>query len=230
VKRFKYLKLVPLGVVAGLGAAAMANAAGVFSPARAVTPPPEPVAPIGTLGAFERPQTASERAVRAIPAVAEALRALGAGGGSVDTPAVTPARDDGLRVLLTGLGESNRMVFAFRSRQGAACLGLTDFTSGCLSELPRRLPATVTYGDPDAERIGEPLIVWGYARADVTAVSVVAAGSTYEATVGGNAYFFQARSNAIDLSQLEAVVAHVKGGREVRLPITNAQPRLTGWG
>lgn len=204
-----------------LGAAVgVARTAGIAPFTKAAITPPVPVMALGPLDVFNSPPTARERIVAAETQIADAVSVLTSDDvGVPDQWLPGQARAGDLRVPLSGLGPSQRDIFMFRTSKGILCYGLTNFSAGCLPGLPSSVPVTATTGEPDLYNGGEGAIVWGFARNNVVAIDVIAGGSTYPAQVGRNAYFFQFADNRIRATEVEAVVAHLKGGRAETVPV-----------
>ena len=170
---FKTVAVVSVMIAACAGVATAASEQGAHvSVSRQIG-----VLPIGQLKAFARGQTTVEAAAERSPVIAAAITALTEAPPGVDPSDTAGQPNSDLRLLLTGLG-SGRSVFAFTTTKGSYCLGLTGFTSGCLAGLPPTVHITADAGDPDLEGVGEPAIVWGFARNDVRKVSVIADGKT----------------------------------------------------
>ena len=194
------LRLVAVLVaVAGLLALALASASPALrSAARkdSAAARRASIAPLPPLEIFSRPQSRAEHDATVAGEVREMLDAL---------PATEPAT---LRFALLRAGASERKAFVVHTTDGRICAGLTHFTSGCLQGLPREMPVDVTYG---GETATEGPIVWGIARDDVRAVEVIVNGQTYSATLGRNAYFFQAPAGTT-ANDLQFVRARLAGG------------------
>jgi hypothetical protein len=186
-------RLLALGSVAvaglSLGLAAATGTVG-FSESQAVSPQ-TPLSPLDPLSAFARPLTADDRAARATVEISDAVEQLTGNDAAVPAAYRAGAARDDLRVLLSGLGEARRSIFAFTTAKNRVCLGLTEFTSGCYEGLPLGATVDITVGDPDVEGGGEAAIVWGLARNNVRGVQVAAGGKNYIARLANNAYFFQ---------------------------------------
>lgn len=185
-------------------------AAATASGSEAGNQPPVATRAVEIPAAFERPPTPADLAALRHPEVREAIDVL-----TSDDPGVPEAWNPGaagdLRVLLSGLGPSNRLVFAFKTERGRLCAGLSGFTSGCLSALPASESISLTVGDPDGEGMGEGAIVWGVANRDVSTVSVVVGGRALSARVGSGAYFFQAPTG-VRMAELERIVVRLRSG------------------
>ena len=196
-------------IVAIVGAAALALALASASVAlrshthRSVAQRQASIVPFPDLGIFSRAQSAAERNSGAVGEVHTMLDAL---------PPTDPST---LRFAIVGVGPSQHTAFVVRSRAGQICSGLTNFTSGCVEGLPREMPAEITYGGESAT---EGPIVWGILRNDVRSVEVVVNGQSYPATVGRNAYFFQAPVGKT-AQDLQSVVVHLADGSSTTEPI-----------
>jgi hypothetical protein len=214
---------VVTAIAAGVGSAGDTQSAG-----RQPSTPSVPVEPVEVPRAFLRPASNADRVAAMTPAVREVVDVLTTADPGVATADRTGASRGDVRVLLAGLGESRRMIFGFRTDRGRICMALSDFTSGCYTNLPANEAVTVTSGDPDRDGEIEPAIVWGFAKSTVRRVSVVVAGEAL--VLGSNAYFFQAPSPRTRVEELERVLAELHDGsrREVQ---GASGPRIpSSWG
>jgi hypothetical protein len=187
---------------------------------------------------FVGPSTDFDKAVLRRPPVMRAVTALTKDDANIPQ-AWKPgsAREGSFRVLLIHLGSAQRLIFAFQAHHGQLCLGLTNFSSGCIGSLPIGLPITVTAGDPDIAGGGEGPVAWGYARDTVRAVDVVIRRVVIPAKLGNNAYFFQAPNGSFDTSDITEVRARLIDGTIYhdrvtvpRLPDSRRSDRTSGRG
>jgi hypothetical protein len=189
-----------------------------------------PSVPVEVPPAFLRPPSAQDRLAASTPAVREVVDVLTTAPAGVGGADEAGASRGDVRVLLSGLGESGRTIFGFRTDRGRVCLALSDFTSGCYASLPADEAVTVSFGDPDREGEMEPAIVWGFAKSGVRRVSVVVAGVTLPARVGSNAYFFQAPSRLTRSDELERVLVELDDGTRQEVPIATGPRIPSSWG
>lgn len=213
------------GVVAAgaVVAGGIAQATGVK--ATTAGSPPVQVVPLERFGAFSRPQQVSERAFEETSAAREVIDVL-----TSDDPAVSAGWKPGearrgLRILLAGLGASKRTIFSFETTRGVTCAGLSDFTSGCFTNLPKNGGISVTFGDPDFAGGGEGVIVWGVASNRVAAIEVIVAGTAHAAIVGNNAYFFQLENASLAEDALEEILVTDRNNEHHVVPVS-AGPRI----
>lgn len=201
--------------------AAVSVAAAVTSDDPSVSPVPlaTPLSPLESLAAFRDPATAADARLSRQPFIRDAIAQLTApdAGAPPEFHPGTPRND--LRVLLSGLGEGGRAIFAFTTSKSRTCLGLTGFTSGCYAGLPLGASVDITVGDPDDEGSGEGALVWGIARNDVRAVEVEVGSGHHAATLGRNAYFFQLTDASLPTSAITAVIVHREDGVTQRLAV-----------
>jgi hypothetical protein len=160
--------------------------------------------------AFARPPTDTDLAGLEDPEIREAVAVLTSDDAGIPE-SWKPGTAGDLRVLLSGLGDAKRRIFAFVTSRGKLCTGLSGFTSGCLSELPADESVSLTVGDPDQEGTGEGAVVWGLANSDVVDVAIRVDGRTSPARLGSNAFFFQAPGTA-KLEALQSIVVRHRNG------------------
>lgn len=206
--------VVPVGVVGGALAGSLISERIGGSDLRGV-----PLSPLEQLEAFQRPVRPADVALRRQPAVQAAVAQLTEGDGAAPEEFRAGAARDDLRVLLAGLGDARRAIYAFTTVKDRVCVGLTEFTSGCYEGLPLGAAVDVTVGDPDVEGAGEPPLVWGLTRNDVDRVDVEVEGRAQPATVARNAYFFRLSGNLLPASAITALVVHRADGTKQRIPL-----------
>lgn len=226
--------VVSVGIAGIAAAVAVAQATGTAHRASAARYPAAhyTIVPL-SLGVFNGPVTALDRAEQVSPAVARSVNHLLSDAAGVPPEFDPGAKLDGdLRAPLTSLGTKGRTIYLVRTAKGRVCGGLTGFAAGCLEGLPASVPITVMSGDPDATGVGEAPLVWGVARNDVVAVDVVVNGAIRHAELSRNAYFFQLRDAAEPDAAIEAVVAYLRGGGTYREVVNHGPatdlPLITG--
>lgn len=206
--------IVTVGVAAGLGTAAVLQ-----KDTGPVTPPPVLVEQIGNVGAFDGMPSAEERALAARPDVRQGIGAITADAPSVPDALLPGERVGPVRVSLAHLGDAGRAIWMYRTARGKVCYGLTDFTAGCVEQLPVGQVINPVGGDPGD---GGGMIVWGFAVNKVRSVNVIVNGESQAAVFGRNAFFFQAPSTT---ARISAVVAKTADGSTVTVPVS--LPRTT---
>jgi hypothetical protein len=221
-RRFVVAVAVTLALTTGLVAA---RASGLMH--MKITPPPVATEHVPSLAAFVRPETPADRGAAQMPSVKNAVASLVSQDGSVPDEMQPGTIRGDVRVLASGLGTSNRLIFAFRTTKGAVCLGLTGFTSGCLTAIPRDTPITITAGDPDQEGSGEGPILWGFANDDVDRVDVVVTGDREPAILGENVFFFQVDDASVTVDEISSVLVTLRDGHELPVPVAPARPILS---
>jgi hypothetical protein len=202
-----------IAVVALVGGAAGIGVAAALRP-EPVTPvkPGILVDDVGPVSAFEGSPTAGEQAVAAQPNVQRDVAAISEDTEGVPEEFLPGDRVGPVRVPLANLGVANRAIWMYRTTRGKVCYGLTDFTAGCVQQLPVGQVVNPTGGNPDD---GGGTIVWGFARDNVRSIDIVVDGERQPAVVGRNTFFFQAPSTK---ARISAVVAMTDNGSSVTLP------------
>jgi hypothetical protein len=186
------------------------------------TPPPPAGPPADVIAALQTPRTAADALTGAAAATAQGLST---GQAAVQSDLQPGGLDLGQsRRLLDGVGSSNVSLFAIPTSKGQVCTVFSAVygTAGCTAGFTREAPISWDVRDPDQLGGGAPAIVNGLVPNDVASVSVSLDGTTHEATLQRNGFFYELPSTA---SWPDAIIVGYKNGSTLKLEIASVQPR-----
>lgn len=107
------------------------------------------------------------------------------------------------RTLLTSLGSEQRVLSSIPTSSGGVCLSLTGFPPQCPPTFPAGREIIFFIEPPRAGTT----VIWGIARAEVTAVEAVAPdGESTDARLANNAFFLELSERPVRL------VVHLRDG------------------
>ena len=175
------------------------------SGAKPISPSPVRTVSLGTIDALAGLPSAAEAVLASRDDVQREAAAVDWTSASVPNLFLPGAEVGPIRIPLSALGSGDRLIWMYRTDRGKICSGLTDFTAGCLDRLPVGQAINPVAGDPED---GGGTIVWGFAKNDVRAVSVVVDSTLQTATLGRNAFFFQAASQSANPTTVIATLAN----------------------
>lgn len=128
----------------------------------------------------------------------------------------SPLRTDAAASISTALDAAPGGLTFFRAptADGGSCLVTSSgIVSSCLTASVRH-PGTVTLID-DSEADEQPAIVYGQIEPSVTGVSVVVAGKTMQAAIGGGMYTLTLPDARLNLDSVKQVNFTLTSGRTV---------------